>query len=409
MASLDLTSFASALKILYPAGKIAEMGYRSRPFYAMVSKDEGFFGKSMQIPIRITTPQGRAAVFATAQANKVASVYKDFTITRSKDYAFASIDNETLLASEANEGAFLKAVTSEMDGAIESLHRSLAWSLYGNGTGVIGAVGSITYSTNTVVLAEPEDIVKFEVGQQLVSYDTTNATQRIWDTAVYVVTVATIDRDTGTFTTNAVMTSSKTVVATDLLFTYGDRGTVAAPGKLSGLAAWVPPTAPTLGVTFFGCDRAVDSVRLSGRRVNGTALTIEEALTDAARKIGREGGKPDVCFMSYSKWADLEKSLGTKVKYESFTVGEIGFTALQVQGPRGPIKVIADTDCPNGYAWMLQMDTWELHSLGPAVRLSDVDGNKMLRETSSDGVEIRVASYAQLSCDAPGYNAVISL
>lgn len=39
---------------------------------------------------------GRSATFTDAKANKTASKIKDFTITRSKDYALASIDNETI-------------------------------------------------------------------------------------------------------------------------------------------------------------------------------------------------------------------------------------------------------------------------------------------------------------------------
>jgi hypothetical protein len=54
-------------------------------------------------------PQGRSVNFANAQANKTNTKIKDFVLTRVKDYALASIDNETLEASKGNANAFLEA------------------------------------------------------------------------------------------------------------------------------------------------------------------------------------------------------------------------------------------------------------------------------------------------------------
>ena len=58
---------------------------------------------------------------------------------------------------------------------------------------------------------------------------------------------------------------------------------------------------------------------------------------------------------------------------------------------------------------MLQMDTWKLYSLGKAPKILDHDSLKMLRESSSDAVEVRVGYYAQLGCKCPGYNVNIKL
>ena len=36
-----------------------------------------------------------------------------------------------------------------------------------------------------------------------------------------------------------------------------------------------------------------------------------------------------------------------------------------------------------------KMNVWKLYSLGKSVRILDADGNKMLRESSADSVELR--------------------
>ena len=80
-----------------------------------------------------------------------------------------------------------------------------------------------------------------------------------------------------------------------------------------------------------------------------------------------------------------------------------------IHGPRGPIKVIPDQNCPKDVAYMLDMSVWKLYSLGKAPKILDSDGLRFLRESSADAVEVRVGYYAQLGCRGPGYNVRIAL
>ena len=114
--------------------------------------------------------------------------------------------------------------------------------------------------------------------------------------------------------------------------------------------------------------------------------------------------------LTTQNFADLEKALGSKVSYVDVKVNpEIGFRGILIHGPRGPIKVIPDQNCPNGVAYMLQMDVWKLYSLGKAPKILDSDGLKFLRESTADAVEARIGYYAQVGCRAPGFNVRIGL
>ena len=180
--------------------------------------------------------------------------------------------------------------------------------------------------------------------------------------------------------------------------------------KIKGLDAWLPSTAPASTDSFFSVDRSSDTTRLGGIRFDASSLPLEEGLIGAAARVAREGGKPDVCFVNYSNFADLEKALGSKVSYvEKNIKPEIGFRGILIHGPRGPINVIPDQNCPNGVAYMLQMDVWKLYSLGKAPKILDSDGLKFLRESTADAVEARVGYYAQLGCRAPGFNVRVGL
>jgi hypothetical protein len=398
--ALDLTSFAAALKSHYTNDKVENMVYQDNPLLALMPKMESFGGKNLPIPIIYGNPQGRSANFADAQANKTSSKLKDFVLTRSKDYSLASIDNETLEASKGDANAFMEAATTEIDGAIHSAARSLAIAMYGTGSGKIGQIAS-GQGTPTITLVEPEDITNFEVGQTLV----TSTADGGGSVKAGQVQVTGLDRDLGTVTVSGNWTTGiATAAANDYIFVEGDYD-----AKIKGLRAWLPDSAPT-STAFFSVDRTADVTRLAGVRFDASAMPIEEGLVKAASRLAREGGKPEKVFMNYSKYADLENALGSKVQYIDMKVNaEISFRGIQINGPRGPIQVVPDQNCPSDRAFMLDMKVWKLYSLGKAPKILDTDGLKMLRESSADAVEVRVGYYAQLGCRAPGFNCNIKL
>jgi hypothetical protein len=403
--TLDMAAFTAALKQHYTSQKIENMVYKDNPFLAMVSKYESFGGINLKLPIKYGIPQGRSATFADAVLYKTPSKLDAFILTRNSNYSLANIDNETIEASKGNANAFIEAATTEIDGAIEAATRSLAISLYGDGGGSIGQIDT-TVAGTTLTLNQPDDVTNFEVGMTIALYSAaTGGTRRGPTSAADFVSVDSINRDAGSMVISANLTTLTGITALDYIVQAGDYDDM-----LSGLKAWVPSSAPTAGDDFFGVDRSADASRLAGIRFDGTALPLEEALIGAASRAAREGGKPDVCFMNYSNFADLEKALGSKLTYIDIKVKtDIGFRGIQINGPRGTIQVIPDQNCPKDVAFMLDMSMWKLYSLGKCPKILDPDGLRFLRLTDADAVEVRVGYYAQLGCRGPGYNVRIAL
>lgn len=397
--SLDMTSFAAALKQHYTDDRVRNLVYQNNPFLAIVPKMEAFGGKNLPIPIQYGVPGARSATFdAGLVAHKAAtsSAFKDFVLTRVQDYCLASIDNETMEASIGNPNAFMEAASNEIDSALISCTRSLATALFRDGSGFIGTVNGAPVGT-TIQLLDPESVVNFEVGMLIDGEDAVPATHAGG-------TIIAVDRDLGTITLDVI----GGIVANDQLYVRGDR--VAFNGKkLSGLSAWVPDAAPGAAL-FFGVDRTADSTRLGGVRSTAGANKIDK-LTNAAARLAREGGRPTHCFMNHLEYAELLKELNDKVSYAevaAYERGDISFAGCRVHTPTGAVIVTPDHNCPTGKAYLLQMDTWKLYSLGGAPKILQSDGMRMLRETNADAVEVRVGYYAQLGCRAPGYNCVIT-
>lgn len=408
---LGLTEFDAAMKEYYTARAVENMVYRRNPFLGLIRKNTNFVGDSMPVPIQHGVPQGRSATFSNAVNNKFSGLYKKFLLTRVSDYALADIDRETILASKNDKGAFLRAATREINGALHAVTRSLAVSMFRESGGAMGQVGSI--STVNLTLKNIDDVTNFEVGMEVV-LDTVNGGGTVHTGSA---TITAINRDTGVLTTDSNWTSQiSSAAADDYIFVQGDYD-----AKLSGLLDWLPTTAPTSGDSHFGVDRSTDPTRLAGVRYDASAAgnddPIEEAFTQAAYALGREGGEPTHCFVNFAKYADLEVALGNRARYEMVQaqgadgpVANVGYKSIVISGPHGPIQVVPDQNCPSEYGFMLDMGCWELASLEGAPHLfEEPDGLRVLRNTSSDSYEVRAGYYAQLSCDAPGYNAVITL
>lgn len=416
--SLDITTFQPALKQHYTDWRIENLVYKNRPFLAMVKKYEEFGGDVLKMPIIIGNPQNRSATFSRANSITSETIVKAFLLSRVSNYSIAEISNEVMLASEGDSNAFLRAATTEINGALDSLARDISIGLYRSGRGDIGRISAGTVMTGTVAtLSSPEDIVSFEVGMKIVAAAANSGTITVRNVSgtENVLTVVAVDRTAGTVTFNAAMDSfaSDDWSASDYLFVQGDVSSSSSL-KLSGLQAWLPYNSRSsqLAASYFGVTRSVDATRLGGVVYDGTSQPIEEALIDAAALVGREGGAPDYCFLNFAEYRNLVKALGSKVQYTQVKAGSdgaIGFQGLMINGPRGTITVVPDQDAPKGFGFLLQMDTWQLASLKKAVNLFDGDGLQMLRSSSADALQLRCFSYAQLGCVAPGWNCQVAL
>ena len=404
--TLDLTAMNSALKELYNGQVVENLVYSDNPLLALVKKKTDFGGKYRPIPIITGASQGRSATFANAQSNQSPVQIESFLLTRKTDYSIATIDNQTMLASKTDKMSFLEGSKVLIDGAIRSITLSLASALFRSGTGTIGKISNaMGATTGKVTLTDPNSVVQFEVNMVCQA----NSTDGGGTTRAGLGYVVAVDRTAGTVTFAQSMggaAADPTAWAqNDFISVQGDLN-----AKVSGLAAWLPATAPT-STPFYGVDRSIDTVRLGGVRYDGSAQSIEEALIDASALVAREGGKPDHCVLSFASYSALEKSLGSKVQYVDIKgPANIAFRGITVNGANSVIKVFPDRNCPGFTAYLLQMNSWTLESLGEAPQILRYgDGLEMLRVYNADAGEVRVGYYANLACNAPGWNAYVAL
>jgi hypothetical protein len=399
------------LKTLYDQDSIPELAYKRSALLGMMKKTTNFEGYNAQVSNRFAGTGGGSASFTDAQGNVFGASYSRFLITHATDYSLLRIETLAARQARSSRGALVKAVKAEGDAAFYTMARSMSRTVWGNGGGARGVIAS-GGGTDTLTLVSPEDIVNFEVGM-VVGSSLTDGTSGAYITG-NEQRITAVDEDAGT------ITAAGNWDATDFangnsLFRQGDFGAMA-----TGVAGWVPDTAPTSGDNFFGLDRSVHPTRLAGIRfvAPASAGSIERALIDATARAARSGAQPTHAFVHPTVFGTLVKELGSKATYErmagqgmngkSASFGFAGLVLHSVAG--GTMTVHSDADCPVGRAYMLTLKDWCFMGLGELPGFIDDDGNgDWLRVHNADAMEARIGYYGNICCEAPGHQLVCDL
>lgn len=404
--ALTFAQGQAGLKEYYQGVSMTDVCYKDRPFLALVPKNTDFSGELIKQPILFARTNKAASSFARANTLSAPNSYVAFECPPTQYYAIAEISGLAMAASRNNIGGFLDLAKAEGDGAMNKLADRLATYCYRSG-GVVGQIASTSGLGGSITLSVAEDSWNFDVNDSVVAALTVTGTG---DTAVRN-TGGTVDAILVTGNQrNGVLDMASAVAASnwaagDFLYFNNDKN-----ATIAGLDAWIRTGTVAAGTTMFGVDVSVDQ-RLTGVRTDGTSFgTIHEALLQAGANIMGQGGKPSHVFLNPIDYINMVRQLGSDVIRDSQKVDtNVGFETIKIILPTGPAQVVADKFCPRGRGYLLQLDTWKLHSMGKEVQLDDRDGSGIIRLEAQDVFQQRFFSYSQLVCSAPGYNGTVTL
>lgn len=412
--ALEISDVSDVLKQLYPEGLDERLILKDHVLLQMLPRRRDFTGRNLHIPLRYGKPQGRSHTFANAQfkedgsSDPTSSLYAAFTVNQVTDYGTATISGKTVRRAKAGGDAsqFVDMLKAETDGALDSLGDNLAKEAFGNAGGSRSTVGSTASAVCT--LANPEDIVFFEIGMQIVASDDdgTDSGHALRDSGDAVEIIA-IDEDAGTITADANWSTIASIADGDYLFQLGDFKNAA-----TGIAGYVPATAPTSGDDLHGLDRSSSPQRLAGIRFTGTGYTHDEVWVRAQARARRSGVKLSHFICNPIDHANVEIALESRkrvVEIPSQYDG-IGYEGLAVcSGGAGAIPLVSDPDCPVGVAYGLELDTWKWATQGDAPTTINEDGLEIMRKSAADAYEVRLVAEHNFYTDAPGRNMRITL
>lgn len=374
---------------------------------------------------------GRSHTFANAQGNQTPNQYNSFFVYVIQDYQLVTITNLLIEQTRSNAGAFVDEMKRQMDGGIKNLSNNMAFELFGSGTATRGVTsGAVTNPSPGVYqlqLANPQNVVNFEVGMTLQASATDGGAVLpvLTPNAPALGTITSVNRSTGVIQFSIAQgTPDVDWLSGSYLTVQGDIPPAGGSGSgplgqsgsylaASGFSAWLPATDPASNDSFWGVNRSVDPTRLAGLRYDASSYSIEEGVVNALGFANREGADPDTLILSFQSYTALENALGAKVQYVDIKHEEanIAFEGIRFHSAYGYVTVFADRSAIPMTGLALSMDTWKLRSLGkaPHILTYGLEGLEGLRVGNSDALEVRVGAYYNYTCNAPGWNLRVKL
>lgn len=427
----------ATLKELYSddAWVMKDLVFNRNPALALIDKDEtemGLGGKYFPIPAMYDTGAGRSANFGNAQTYQTAPQTVEFQVPRVQNYSLATLTGDFLRASAQNIGAFMPGAELNVKAAFQSIGNDLAHDIFGDGSGTRGSygLGAGSITSGVIALDNLGMVYQFAVGMALVSFSVSGQTPTQSTSAALGYVIA-VDTSLGTITVSATLGGAAgTPTSWGSSFPYlaqvGDVNFVsnglasANMLKIAGFGAWIPSVAPGGSDSFFAVNRSISPTKLAGLRFSGSNESIQDALIDAVNQLaanGSEAGDPDFIFINPVSYQTLVKQLTSQGVYQMVKAQineevSISFKALVLPTANGEISILQDRNCPSQTAYIVTLKTWKLRTLGKCPQFLTYPGfydQLGIPLVGADAIQLQIGYYGNLTCNAPGANAVVSL
>lgn len=399
----SITTFANLFKKVYDDRVLYDMMLRNSPLMGMMPKKNDFSGKEHTWFISTGRPNGGIHNFSNAQTYRSTSSGEQFTLDVGDSFGVVRIDEKSWKRSQNGDkkGAFFDEKRLEVKGMLQKIRDTACFELYRDGNGKRGIISDVT--TTRITLATPLDAIHFEPGMEIVARISGGAAR------VGSATITAVDPKNGYLDTDSNWSSQITsIAATDELYEISAYG-----AALSGLEAWLPnDTQLAAESTFMGVTtRANNRIKLAGYWHDGTGQLVTEAIREAchyghAYGVNAEKRESRVAFCNPLNYMKADNEMANKEVIQLSAVGvngkkiaEIGYDAIKVHTPTGVVPLVSDVFCQPSEIWILDMNTWELKSMGGFPFQVD----PIVLESAME-MEIRCGHYSEVKNVAPGNN-----
>ena len=398
MAGQSILTFASeAIKLVY--GDLHEQLYNKTPALQLIESSSANLtrnGKEVVFDTHIGRNQGIGArnvreILPTAGAQK----YKQAHLYLTNLYGAIEVDGQLFEQAAEDYQAFINVVDMEIQGLKRDLAVDLNRQVYGDGTGTIGVVASVSGQNITV-----DDVHWLQEGMILDAIDTSDGTKTNGSghlTVTFINDTTNVITVTGTIGAG-VVADNVLVRASNGSNSYGKewQGLSAIVDDVSVLHEIDPAAYPTWKATV----ETLGSV--------GTPGTLTELdLINLVQKVDRKGGDVDVMLASpgvYNAYWNLLQGFRQFTNTASLTGGQRSFT-FEALGK--PIRFVSDYAAPKGTLYALSSKEIVLNRKKDWSWM-DRDGSMWSRVADTDAYEARYFQYSQLGTYRRNAHAVLS-
>ena len=309
--------------------------------------------------------------------------YEQFVTTLKNLYGTVEISDKAVRASANNAGAFVDLLTAEMEGLVRSSAFNFGRMLFGDGSGVLCEVVSV--SGNAVTADSVKNIVEG------MTVDLLDAEGDAIDGAT-ARRITGVDRAAKTFTLSGGTLTG--VTAGCLVCVQGSYNL-----ELTGLGAIFKDTG-----TLYGLDRATHKWLIPYMKASVGTISELAIQTAIDRLEEQAGSRVDFIVCSWGVKRALQKALSESRMLTGTAELAGGYRAMTYNG----IPVVADRFCPEKTMYLLNTDDFCLHQLCDWKWLEGDDGKVMKQVPGKPLYTATLVKYADLICIRPCGQAMLS-
>ena len=382
---VTMTSADNALKSVYLGAVSEQLDTAINPLLAKIQRSTAdVWGKEVR---RLAQYGVNGGVGAGTEEGDLPSAagnnYEQFVITLKNLYCTIEISDKAVRASENNVGAFVNLLNAEMDGLIRSSAFNFGRMLFGDGSGVLCKVVSV--SGNTVTADGVKNLIEGMVVDVLAAGGApiSGAKGR---------RVVAVDRAAKTFTLSG---DALTGVAKDNLVCVQGSYNL----ELTGLGAIFKDTG-----SLYGLDRATHKwmIPYMQSSVGTLSETVMQKAIDWLEE--RAGSRVDFIVCSWGVKRALQNLLSENRRSTDVEVLAGGYKAMTYNG----IPVVADRFCPDGTMYLLNTSDFCLHQLCDWKWLEGDDGKVLKQIAGKPLYTATLVKYADLVCARPCGQAMLT-
>jgi hypothetical protein len=313
------------------------------------------------------------------------------------NYGQIEVDGPVIKAMRNDEGAFVRAISSEMSGVTEDLKVDVNRQIFGASNGVIAGVQASGGASTTVTLdaGTPQSAIRqLEVGMVIDIGDSATFS----DTATSL-TIVTNPGD-GTITVDSAVDCQ----GTDSIVRHGSGGATTNQKELTGLQSIVAASG-----TLFNVDPSTVPVWKSTVLSNsGTARPFNDNLAAQAMNAVRIASGEDANLLvtsdgvvrSYAAQQQAARRFNDTLDLKG------GFKALSVSAGTSTVALTWDKDCPDTFAFLLNTKHLTQHVMSDWEWMDD-DGAVLRKVSNIDAYEATLFKYHEVTTDKRNSHALI--
>lgn len=393
---ITLTTAQNALKTVYLDAISAQLNTQIDPIFNMIKQSStDIYGKSIikLVPYGLNggigTGDEDGALPASAETK-----YVNFTTTLKNLFGTIEITDKAIRASENDEGAFVNLLSAEMDNLLESSKFNLARMFYGDGSGSLGKITSISSTANSFVVDNTASLME---GMLLDFYN-----NNILDPAMQAIAITQIDRSTNT----VYITSKSTNFTTANIANYKFYIQGSKDRELTGLNAIFGDS-----TTLYGITRSDYSCLMPYKYTQKTGSTGAETFDETFIQTRlddielRSGYQPNIIACPSAVYYKIIDLIASYTKNIDPTNLEGGITSVAFSG----VPVVRNKFCTANTMMMLNTEMFNLYQLCDWEWLTNNDGSILRQKEGYPTFSATLVKYADLVCNRPNAQGLITV